>query len=613
VLEKLKWNVLHKQTFNEREDFLETILATDGIEDIPAFLNPPKSACHDPFLMKNMRRGVELLHNVLDGEGAAIYLQVDSDVDGFTSAAYMKQFIQDVDPTARVDCYLHYAKEHGLVLEEADERILTEYYGLVIVPDAGSDEAEVHTTLGYRYGIPILVLDHHQIAENQEEYWTCLINCQDGQYPNRTLSGVGVVQKFVEAFAQTYPELNIDTEKYMDLVALGNIADVMDLRNLETRYYVLHGLDEEHRHNLLISEMAERFHNDMKLGHTIKNYGWVIAPKINGCIRYGTQAEQNDLFKALSGEKRDSLYQPRRRSTDDTIPPIEIHSLQKTMARICANVKSRQDKAVRSGMESLIDRIRQQHLDAHSILVVDSTGVDMKSTVTGLVANKLVSKYRRPVLVIHPDNEGFLRGSARGYTYGPIQSLRKTLLETGLFTMCAGHDNSFGVTLPANNLPALLDYFDERYPLSSLQTVYTVDYEVKGMRLRPKDVERVANNYAVWGNQTVPEPLFAVTDIYIDAKDIHSCGESGLYIRFTYNGVDYIKKYCRSTEYNDITLRDRHVMGENRKHLKLTVLGNFSLNEWEGERYPQVVIQHWYSEEVTANTTLDDDDDDFIF
>jgi single-stranded-DNA-specific exonuclease len=458
------------------------------------------------------------------------------------------------------------------------------------------------------------VLDHHQIAENQEEYWTCLINCQDGQYPNRTLSGVGVVHKFVEAFAQTYPELNIDTEKYLDLVALGCIADVMDLRNLETRYYVLRGLDEEHQHNLLLHEMAERFGNEMKLGHTIKNYGWVIAPKINGCIRYGTKAEQDDLFLALSGEERDSLYQPRRRSKDDPLPETEVHSLQKTMARVCANVKARQDKAVRTGMESLTERVQQQRLDQHSLLVVECSDAGIKRTVTGLIANKLASQYRRGTLVVRQTEDGLLKGSARGYAYGQIPSLRKFLLDSGLFNMCAGHDNSFGVELDSKNLNAVLEYVDTAYPVAEMSTVYTVDYEVKGNRLHAKDVERVAENYAVWGNQTVPEPLFAVTDILVDASDIKRCGDTGLFIRFSYNGVGYIKKYCRTGEYDEITRRDRHVMGENRKHLKLTVLGNFSLNEWEGERHPQVVIQQWYSEEVTAsNSQEDEDDDDFIF
>ena len=70
----------------------------------------------------------------------------------------------------------------------------------------------------------------------------------------------------------------------------------------------------------------------MKLGFTLASIGCVIAPKMNGLIRYGTPEEQIDLYRALCGEKEDREYQPKRErgaSKDTPKPPIEIHSLQK--------------------------------------------------------------------------------------------------------------------------------------------------------------------------------------------------------------------------------------------------------------------------------------------
>ncbi len=73
--------------------------------------------------------------------------------------------------------------------------------------------------------------------------------------------------------------------------------------------------------------------------------------------------EQDDLFRAMCGVKDDREYQPRRKSKNDPKPPVEIHSLQKTMARVCTNVKQRQDKDVRLYMNELDKEIVNRKLD----------------------------------------------------------------------------------------------------------------------------------------------------------------------------------------------------------------------------------------------------------
>ena len=72
------------------------------------------------------------------------------------------------------------------------------------------------------------------------------------------------------------------------------------MTNLETRYYTLKGLQDEYQINEFIKELTLRNKEDMKFGATITNYGWVLAPKINGCIRYGKKDEQDEVCKAIS-------------------------------------------------------------------------------------------------------------------------------------------------------------------------------------------------------------------------------------------------------------------------------------------------------------------------
>lgn len=609
-MEKLQWKTIHKCEFNKEDDFLERILTQAGIENTYEFLNVSKKDTHDPFLLRNMEKGIDLLHDNL-GKNKKIFIKPDVDVDGETSAAYLRGFITDISPETEIIYKLNYEKEHGIYEEDIKD---FDNLSLIIVPDAGSTSVEECKLITEKYNIPILIIDHHEIDNKVMKYAT-LINCTDGIYPNPTLSGVGVVHKFCLAYAKKYGIKEDVCNYYLDLVALGMIGDSMDTRNLETRYYILEGLKEENRHNLLIQEFTEQNADEMKLGHTMTTYGWVIAPKINGTVRYGKPEEQIDLFRALCGEKEDREYQPKRpkgAGKDTPKPPIEIHSLQKTMARVCNNVKQRQDNEVRKFMELLDNEIQNNKLDKNSVIIIDGTEILTKKTVTGLVANKLAEKYKRPIIILKTRDKDTFGGSGRGYEKGKIEDFNVFLSKTKLIE-CKGHPNAFGITLLKKDLPKLIEECNKRLKLDDLVTIHEVDYEIKAKNLTPKAVMKVAEAYEIWG-KGVEEPSFVIKDIEIPAKDIKVYGDNNGFIKFTHNNVDYIKKYCPKGDYENMTLRDRNMLGENKKILHMTVIGNFVLNEWEGQRYPQVKIKFYDSEEITQKSKNNFDiDDDFFF
>nr|DAV28142.1 MAG TPA: single-stranded-DNA-specific exonuclease RecJ [Caudoviricetes sp.] len=606
-MNKLLWKTIHQYEFNKEDDYLARILNQAGIEDIYEFLHVNKSHTHDPFLLKNIKVGVDLLHSNLN---KTIFIKRDPDVDGFTSAAYLNGFISDIAPDTRIIIGGSYQKEHGLKISDIEK--YCDELSLIIIPDAGSgkESVNVYKEIREKYNIPILVIDHHEICEETMNYAT-VINCKDGEYPNNTLSGVGVVHKFCLAYAAKYDINPKVCEYYLDLVSLGMIADSMDMRNLETRYYALEGIKEENIHNLLIKELAIKNEDEMKLGFTLNNIGWVIAPKINGVIRYGKKEEQDDLFRAMCGVKDDREYQPRRKSKNDPKPPVEIHSLQKTMARVCTNVKQRQDKDVRLYMNELDKEIVNRKLDKNSVIIIDATEIVDKKTVTGLVANKLAEKYYRPIVILRAKDDKTFGGSGRNYDKGIIKDFRNFLNETEVFE-CEGHPSAFGVAIKKEDLPIAVERCNQKLKLDDLVTIHQVDYEVKADQLTSQTVLKVANSYEIWG-KGVPEPSFVITNIVIPAKDIIGYGENKGFIRFTYNGVDYVKKYCCKGEWEEMTLRDRNVLGENKKTLLLTVIGNFVLNEWEGQRFPQVKIKFFESNEYIQENKKVDIDDDFLF
>ena len=98
-MEKLLWRTIHKCEFTKEDDFLERILIQNGVEDIYEFLNVNKSHTHSPFLLRNIEKGIDLLHEHL---GKTIYLKVDPDVDGYTSSTYMRGFINDISPETKI-------------------------------------------------------------------------------------------------------------------------------------------------------------------------------------------------------------------------------------------------------------------------------------------------------------------------------------------------------------------------------------------------------------------------------------------------------------------------------------------------------------------------------
>lgn len=607
-MDKLYWRTIHKCEFNKEDDYLERILNQAGVENIYEFLHVNKTHTHNPFLLENMDEGIALLHENLN---KTIFIKRDPDVDGFTSSAYLKGFITDIAPNTKIIIGGSYQKEHGLKLSDI-ENFVSEI-SLIVIPDAGSgsESVEVYKTIKEKYNIPVLVIDHHEICKETTKYAT-VINCQDNKYPNNTLSGVGVVHKFCLAYAEKYGIRQEVCNYYLDLVALGMIADSMDMRNLETRYYTLEGLKEENIHNLFIKELAIKNEEEMKLGFTLDNIGWVIAPKINGVIRYGKKEEQDDLFRALCGEKDDREYQPRRKNKNDPKPPIEIHSLQKTMARVCTNVKQRQDKDVRSFMNELDKEIVKNELDKNSVIIIDATKIVDKKTVTGLVANKLAEKYHRPIVILRSKDDETFGGSGRNYDKGTIKNFNEFLKETGV-VRCEGHPSAFGVSLKKKNLSIAIEKCNQKLKLEDLVTVHEVDYEVKADNLTPQAVLKVANSYEIWG-KGVSEPSFVITNIVIPAKDIVGYGENKGFIKFTYNGIDYIKKYCCKGEWENMTLRDRNILGENKKVINITIIGNFVLNEWEGKKYPQVRIKFFESEEhIEKSKNTVDIEDDFLF
>lgn len=565
------------------DNLLYTLLQQRGVEDPGKLMNLNNSCIHDGMLLNNMDRGLNMLHWHLTN-GSSIHVIDDSDFDGYSSAASCINYIRDIGFNNKITFSIHKNKEHGIVLDR-----LKDYdFDLLIVPDAGSSDMEQCKELKDK---DILILDHHNFnpldwadIEN-----TIVINCQDGKYPNNTLSGVGVVYKFLKEFDKKYDYNKADN--YLDLAALGMIADDMDLRNPETRYLVLSGLNKinEGNCNLFIKEIMSKNNLD-KLN--ILDVGWKIAPLINGVVRMGTVEEKTDVFKAFINVKENREYQPRKKKGEKEKPPIEIQSLQKYMAREIKNIKGRQDRLVKKGVELVDDKINTKKLNDNKMIIVDITQ-ELETTFTGLVANKLADEYKRPVILLRKKGDTY-GGSGRNYKLSSIESLQEFLNHTHLFNWINGHDNAFGFNINKNNIDSLVQTTNDLLKDMKIEDCYWVDYEMPVGRLKPKNIIDIGKWKDVWGN-TLQEPQFAITDIYVKPEDVQLMGTRKNVIRINKTigdkSITFINFFANEDMYNRMILKStRGLNKKTPKKLKFNIIGKFNINEWEGKEYPQIEI-----------------------
>lgn len=192
---------------------LEQVLRNRGITDPYGYLNTDVTDVYAPTLLDNIAEGAKMLVKHIS-QGSKVMVQIDSDCDGYTSAALLINYINKLFPhfaQSNISYRPHTGKQHGLILDTIPDDVK-----LVIAPDSSSEDYEVHQVLKEK-GVDVLVIDHHE-ADHASEY-ACVINNQLCDYPTKSLSGVAMVYKFC-----CYLDSIMGTDHaqdFIDLVALG--------------------------------------------------------------------------------------------------------------------------------------------------------------------------------------------------------------------------------------------------------------------------------------------------------------------------------------------------------------------------------------------------------
>ena len=556
-----------------KSDFGANLLKFRGIDDVEWYLSPqsPKYL-ENPELLCNIEEGSELFQKkILDPSNKNILVIVDSDNDGYTSAAIIYLYLKKIAPDKEVDYWLHQGKQHGL--EDHIARLIEEQedYSLVIIPDAGSNDYEfmIQTPT-----LPYLVLDHH-LAEPPYAPNACIINNQlSANYENKDLTGAGVVWQFCR-----YIDMDSGTyyaDDLIDLAAWGIIGDMGSLLDYENRYIIYHGLNNVK--NFFFKALCDKQAYSMNNKVNPISVAFYIVPLTNAMIRIGTMEEKTRLFEAyIKGEEK---IPSGKRGAKGTLEFRAVES-----ARECTNARTHQNKAKDQMVEKLEQKIFKYDLLENKVLFVRLDDDDnFPPELVGLVAMQLSAKYKKPTLVGRLNAEGYDRGSIRGLNDSALTSLKDYLESTGMFEYVQGHDNAAGFSIRDEYLSDFHKRANEELKdIDFGENCFNVNFIVPANNVGLiEDITLDLDKYSqLWG-QDNDEPLIYIQNLHIKQKDIQVIGKNANTLKIEKDGITYIKFFA-TVLIEDLVHTDSDLI--------LNIVGKPNLNEWMGRYTPQIIIE----------------------
>ncbi len=409
----------------------------DQIED---FFQPQLGHQHDPFLFPDMGKAVDRILSAID-RGEKITIYGDYDVDGTTATTLLYLGLQRLG--ALIDFYIPHRMidGYGLSLGSLDQ-IVENGTKLIISVDCGVNALEEIEAINSR-GMEIIITDHHNPKEELPNAFA-IINPKlpDCPYPFAHLAGVGVAYKLLMAiYSRRGIETDENTLKYMDLVAVGTIADIVPLTG-ENRVFAHIGLQHlVEKKNLGLNALAQIAGLNTKTMDA-SDIVFGIAPRINAAGRMGSASVAVEL---LISRDRD-------------------HSLE--LAEIIEQQNSLRQQEDQKTFHEACDFIEKKYKDISAAPCIVVSSDDWHPGVIGIVASKLVEKYSRPVIMIS-FKEGFGSGSGRSVAdfdlFGALRAIGHNLHSFG------GHKYAVGFTI----LQEYIDRFENelsRHVSEHLQT-----------------------------------------------------------------------------------------------------------------------------------------------
>ena len=519
---------------NDYAQPLKQFLSNRSVKDIDSFINMSENVLLPYQDLAHIIKAAEIYHYHVE-KNNNICIVVDSDTDGYTSAAMIYNYTKRINPECKLTYLLHNGKEHGLT----EDITIPEDTQLLIIPDAGTNDTEQCKALKEK-GIDIIVLDHHE--QEQDNPYAVIVNNQCCDYTNKQLCGAGIVYKFLQACDEEM--WNEEADCFLDLCALGNIADNMDMRSPETRYISASNIGIQC--NKFFEAIVEA--QSFSLPEIdIIGIQFYITPLINALIRMGTQEEKDILFRAFIEDEHETFTYKKRGETE----PIEENVYERAV-RFCKNAKNRQGKILEKQVPNIIEHIKAKGQDKHEVIISNVTEF-IEGTLTGLVAMKIGERFHKPCILLRYRGCGIFGGSCRVPDTNPIENFKNVLNDLEICRKAQGHASAFGVEFEGININQAVDILDKYIQTNKLQDIgeVKVDFEIEYEDFDIgvfTDIAKLKPYYGCCLNESIvviKNILVIPSEVIIQGKDSNSwvimlCDETIKLVAFKRNMDDYI-------------------------------------------------------------------------
>lgn len=527
-------------------NFIEEYLEACGIEDVKEYLNPTPRCLDSPTLYYNIDEVCHIVHDNIDKR---IGILNDTDVDGLCSSAILYLFLKELGNNP-IPIFHTSPKAHGINSGNGEDKVKENLpeMNLLMIPDASIDQ-EMAIALKQN-GITICELDHH---DTQLRNHVVTVNCQYQDNTNHYACGTLVTYKFIQRYCELY---DISLPDYSDYVALATVADVMDMRELENRYYVYTFCQHYGKENFINFLNTKLNKGDAP---TPKSIGWKIAPLLNAVFRSGSQQDIKDMFFAMVGEKDAS-----------------------TVFKQLTKVKREQDKAVKEVYEAIRSELDQNHKALFA-------QIDNKDkSFGGLIANKILGAYNKPSFVLREINPATWTGSYRSNI--PLKTI---INESGLAEV-SGHESAAGIVIKKANFERFKDW------LETLDLSIEPDIEVAA-EVNPKEISlslcrKIEANNCIWGTEVSSPSFYIRTKLTKDNVSIFK--KSSTTIKVQKDGVSFLMFFAKESDVEAFTENDSFEIE--------MIVGDCSVNEYMGTCTPQAVIQKYEIHKKTSEKQWED-------
>jgi single-stranded-DNA-specific exonuclease len=405
-----------------------------SLEEIHEFLYAKLPQLHDPDLFPDMDKAVDRIVQALHLK-QPILIYGDNDVDGMTAAALLTEFLRSVGAKVHFDIPNRTSLKKSLI-GNALQVALKHKCALLITVDCGITAAkEIEEVV--KNGIDVIVTDHHE-PTSRIPLCVATLNPKliNSTYPNRELTGVGVAFKLAHAITNYLTEheeispSKIDLKNYLDLVALGTIADMGALKG-ENRILVRYGLKQMRKMKRV--GLAKLFEvSEMQQGELSPvDIASKVAPRLNSLGRIADPLKGVELLLIRDSEEAEALAKE-----------LDLHNLE----------RQKIERAASDDIEEFIF----QHPEVLKEKAIVLHSEKWHPGIIAIISARIAKQYNRPTLIISIE-QGIGKGSIRTIPEFPLLPVLKE--NADLLINYGGHDYAAGLTIKEENIP----FFKKRF------------------------------------------------------------------------------------------------------------------------------------------------------